>query len=359
MANWKIRNKVEPAFDGALMDARFIRAGMFIVRTKSQRNSIKSLYRDLSSQTTTLCFVEGDSAIYKLINNPTSDFTSDSDWLGLTFQSSALSPVGNWDKDNNIIVLSDAGAAGRDGEFYFVSDSPTATVVTYPGLFGGNPVTVSNGMYVVSVGSGWIIVSNATTWDAISKPSVITDYVNGIVISHSHTISDITGLLAALDTKYDIDDIGDHSVPFIDVPDEKISDIAFLRQFYYTRDEVDSIVDGIISGGGAGIGSGVVTTSSSTLVFNFTSKSMMTFTGSVPLSGSKTFSFINVSLATRFEFLFEISSLVTSFDISAFFTSDSRVTSTIWEPLLVGKYKMVGTYDGTKWWIDISQGIYI
>jgi len=70
---WYIRAEMQPAFDGPLIENRFIKAGLFIVRTKAQRNGIKALFRKLDTSTTTLCLVEADSIIYKLINNPAGD----------------------------------------------------------------------------------------------------------------------------------------------------------------------------------------------------------------------------------------------------------------------------------------------
>jgi hypothetical protein len=247
MQKHPFRSEIYPAFDGGLLDNNYVKGGVFIRKTKALRNAIGPLYRRLDSSTATLCFVEADNVLYKLINNP-SGTTTDADWTPISFANSALIPVGNWDKDNTDPVLTDAGAAGRTGEFYFVVDAPTATVVTHAGLFGGNPTSVSNGMYIVSVGTAWIPVSNAATWDAMAKPAVITDYVNGTVISHQHSIADILDLQTELDSKFDIEDTADHTIDFDTVPDEGIVEVEFLKAWYYNKEDVDQLLDEYTSG---------------------------------------------------------------------------------------------------------------
>lgn len=245
---WKIRSEMQPAFDGALLDNQYVKGGIFIKKTKALRNAIGVLYRKLSSDTTTLCYVENDNIIYKLVNNPTTASTTDSDWEALSLSSSSLTPVGNWNADNTDPALTDAGAAGREGEFYFVTGAPTATDVTHAGLFGGVVTSVSDGMYVVSVGTAWIVVSNAATWDALSKPAAITDYVNGTVIEHEHTIAQVSGLSDALADKYDSSNTADHTIDFASVSDTAIIELEFLKTWYYSKTDIDSMIESTLAG---------------------------------------------------------------------------------------------------------------
>lgn len=251
MANWRIPSVMEPNFDGGLMNAKFLIGGVRNVKTKAQRNAIKYLYRDLSAVETTMVFVEADSMLYRLINNPTSDTTQDSDWQMTSLGGiSTFSPVGQWDSNNLSPVLKDSDAAGRNGEFYFVMNTPVSTVVTDPELFGGQPTSVVDGNMVVSVGTKWVVVSSSVTWNSIAKPQVITDYENGIVIAHSHLASDITDLGGILDAKYDIGDTADHTVDFDTVPDTALVEVEFLKKWYYTANDVNEIITGITGGAG-------------------------------------------------------------------------------------------------------------
>ena len=82
---WKLPDVLEPKFDGGLIHNRFVKAGLFIVKTKTQRNTqITKNYRQLDGNFTTLCYISGDS-IYELINNPSTETTQDSDWQRLDF----------------------------------------------------------------------------------------------------------------------------------------------------------------------------------------------------------------------------------------------------------------------------------
>lgn len=256
------RATIEPGFNGGLMLDKFLIGGVRIVATKAQRNAIPFLSRRLDAEASTLCIVTSEQRIYQLLNNPTGN-TSDSDWNVFELGAgSAFRPVGDWDSSNSDIVLSDTGAAGRNGEFYFVKNTPTPTTVQFDDLFNNEPTEVVNGDLVVSVGNRWILVKSSVTWDSISKPSVITDYVDGIVIAHSHAMSDITGLTDALATKFDVDSLADTTADFDDVPDDAPVGVGFLRQWYYTTSQVytkaevynktetytKSEVDGLIAG---------------------------------------------------------------------------------------------------------------
>ena len=248
MAEYK-RDVLVPAFDGGLINAKYLIGGFFVLKTRTQRNSLKKLYRFLDGVNTTMCFVSGDNTIYELINNPDSDTTQDSDWRIAVSIQSGLRPIGAWDANNAdpTIFDSDAVEVGA-GFFYIVTGALSPTLVTIPGLFGGAATTVKNGDLVVSNGTIWFVSSPSATWDSISKPQVIVDYVDGIVISHEHEITDISGLQFALDEKYDSGDVAPLDVDFDTIPDNSIIALGFLKQYYYRKSETYSKdeVDGLI-----------------------------------------------------------------------------------------------------------------
>lgn len=245
MSFWPIRSEIRPAFDGGLLQSHFLIGGIHVVQNKTQRNSINLLRRKLDATTTTLAIVLDDNKIYRLISNPTTNLTTDSNWQEFTLgETSSFRPIGEWDADNDAPVLQDSGALGLNGQFYFVTNAPTQRNVTYTGLFGGITETVTNGDLIVSVGDKWIVVTSSVNWDAIQKPVSITNYVNGIVIAHTHLAADITDLAGLLDAKYDVGDTADHLADFATVPNTKIVEVEFLRQHYYTIQQVNNIVAG-------------------------------------------------------------------------------------------------------------------
>lgn len=244
---WLIRSEMQPAFDGGFIQSKFLIGGIFVVKSKAQRNAIHILNRRLDASTTTLVVVSDENRIYRLVSNPNSLTTADINWeVFFIGQTSSFRPVGTWDADNNILILSDADALNRNGEFYFVSDAPTQRTVQYPTLFGGIAVDVVDGDLIVSVGNKWSVITSTVQWDALSKPQSITDYVNGIVIAHTHTIANIDSLQVTLDAKFDSGDVADSNIDFALVPNASIVDVEFLRQFYYTKVETSGI--GVIDG---------------------------------------------------------------------------------------------------------------
>lgn len=238
------RSEIRPGFNGGLLQAQYLIGGVHIVLNKTQRNNINFLRRKLDASTTTLAFVASENRIYKLINNPNTNTTSDSDWEVVSLgDTSAFRPIGLWDADNDDPVLQDTDANGRNGQFYFVDNAPTQRNVTYTGLFGGQTETVVNGDLIVSVGDKWVVVSSSTTWGSLQKPQVIDDYVNGIVISHTHMAADITDLNTLLDQKFDDSDLADLNIDFDLVPDSAITSVEFLRKYYYTKSEINDLID--------------------------------------------------------------------------------------------------------------------
>ena len=250
---WRIKSKMEPDFEGGLLHNDFVQASVFIRVTKAQRNAIGSLLRDKSTSLTTLCFVTNDQVFYELINNPTSESTQDSDWKSISQVSGGgnIIPIGNWDISNTDPVLADTGAVNINGNFYYAIGAPNPVDVTIPGLFLGQTKQIINNDFIMSMGTHWEVIQNATTWESLNRPQVIIDYENGIVIAHLHEIGDVNGLATALADKYDADDLADMVLDYVNVPDSGIVNVAFLRKHFYdktvlyTKDDINSIVSQI------------------------------------------------------------------------------------------------------------------
>jgi hypothetical protein len=242
---------IEPNFDGGLIHNDWIKGTIFIKITRAQRNAIGPLFRSLQNDNTTACLVIEDGVIYKLINNPTTQDTTDSDWapaISVANADTQIIPIGTWDITNTNPVLQDTDANGINGNFYYVQGAPNLTDVTIPGLFQNTTTQVINKDWILSVGTHFVALSNTTTWDNLNRPQSIIDYENGTVIGHTHTLSEVIGLISALAEKYDENDLADMVLDFADVPDSSIGNVAFLRKhfydksFVYSKDEVDILL---------------------------------------------------------------------------------------------------------------------
>lgn len=236
-----------PGFDAPLLPDQFsVKAGFYTVKTITQRNNIKAAYRKLDGFSNTLVFVSDTNRLYKLINEPGTSTTTDLDWEEIILGTEGgVEPVGEWDPTLNSPALTDAGALNRNGEFYFVINAGTGYNFLDPDLFEGALTEVFNGDWIISVGDKWTVLRPTVTWDQITKPQSIVDYVAGTVIAHNHIIGDITGLQTALDVKYDVDDTADHTADFNTVPDADIVEVEFLKTHYYRRSEVDAAISSL------------------------------------------------------------------------------------------------------------------
>ncbi len=248
MAVQYLATQFGPGFDAPLLpDQFYVKAGFYTVKTITQRNNIKPAYRKLDGFTSTIVFVADTNRLYKLINEPGTTTTSALDWEEIVLGTSAgISPVGEWDPTLNSPALTDAGASGRNGEFYFVINAGTGYNFIDANLFEGALVEVFNGDWIISVGDKWTVLRPTVTWDQITKPQSIVDYVSGSVIAHEHTIGDITGLTTALDAKYDSSDTADHTIDFSSVPDTAIIELEFLKTHYYTAGEINTVISNTI-----------------------------------------------------------------------------------------------------------------
>ena len=100
----RIYTELEPAFEGGIVHNDFIKAGMFVRQTEAQKLLIKKGYRVLDGENTTLCMVTGGlvALTYKLINNPSTADTQESDWELINTTNSAVAPVGEFDVYTNL-----------------------------------------------------------------------------------------------------------------------------------------------------------------------------------------------------------------------------------------------------------------
>jgi hypothetical protein len=199
----KLNTFLEPNYDGALMHARHTNGGFRIAQNQGQMLSIPFLYRTER----TIVFLQDSKILYQLKTPiPTSATTTMNDWEPIELGgASSFRPVGEWDPNLNEPYISDATAAGRNGDFWFIKNTSLQTPFTFssdPVIFEGNEVTLVDGNMVVSVGGYWVAISQTTTWDAMVKPAVINEYVAGIGTHknfHTHLAAEITDLETYLD----------------------------------------------------------------------------------------------------------------------------------------------------------------
>jgi hypothetical protein len=272
--------KQEPAFNGALIDNDWIGAGLFVRQTNAQKLAIGKDFRVLDGDTTTIVMVTGGSEplTYKLINNPDTEATQESDWQLLpSGGGSAVEPVGEFDAVTGFIVpsttsLQDTDAVGNNGQYYVVTQAPTGITDTYAGLFRGLEVTLFDGDFVLSVGDYYAVVRPASTWDSIGVPQVVQDYVNGTVIAHNHTIAQVTGLTGALGLKYDVSNVASDLIDYDNNAGDELANKDFLDTYYYRKygtgldkslttysaSEIDALVVGVGAGSGLSAGAGSV-----------------------------------------------------------------------------------------------------
>jgi hypothetical protein len=246
----KIRGPLVPGGDYQAVDGKFVKGGFHAVLTLQQMLNMPSWLRILDAENTTVVYVANDNVLYELINEPGTPATTLTDWdvisIGGGDTDRVINLVGEWNADNTTPVLQDSGATGITGDAYVVIGAPSPTDVTHAGLFGGATKNVVNGDYVISVGTMWITLKTAVTWEGINKPQAIVDYVAGTVIAHTHDISDINGLQDELNLKFIASSALQRAADIGAALDAEITSFGFVDQNYarkddaYTKTESDS-----------------------------------------------------------------------------------------------------------------------
>lgn len=257
---WKISDVMEPNFDGALLENRFIRGSLFIVNNITQRNNIGPLYRLKNDSTTTMCYVVADGLFYELVNDTNAAVTSNDDWQVVQIASSqAVVPVGEWNAVTNNVVdtnqpLTDLDAENANGNFYYPVGIIGTTNIQHDGLFRDQNVAISPGDWIISVGSYWTVSRQSAQWETLNRPQSIVDYENGIVQFHTQEISTIVGLTTALDQKYDVSNLAEQDKGPGDQPSDRLVSLfyldsyAYAKDLTYTREQVDALLANVVNG---------------------------------------------------------------------------------------------------------------
>lgn len=104
-----------------------------------------------------------------------------------------------------------------------------------------------------------------------------------------------------------------------------------------------------------------VDTSGPTITLNFANNGSRVFNSDSTLGSPATVGRSNDSNAVYFEWTFIISNVLAVLTFTGFKMSDVRWSpgSEEWEPAETGKYKAVGTHDGSDWLLDISAAPYV
>lgn len=100
---------------------------------------------------------------------------------------------------------------------------------------------------------------------------------------------------------------------------------------------------------------------SGAITLNFKNASDVIFYGSAQISANKVISFSNSTNATKLTFLFDLSGTQTLTFPSSCLMNDIRWNSgtKVWSSLEAGKYKAFANFDGTNWYLEISQSPFI
>ncbi len=243
---WEIASRIVPKWaDGTILDSSAVAGGVYVVKNKEERNLISRFQRVLTNRYSTLTYVVSERTFYELINNPTTSVTQDSDWSPIVSNVDILQPLGTWDPTSNTPSLSDSIAPDFEGNFYFVDNAGTNFDFTDPNLFAGETTDLADGDWVISNGARWFRIKNRNvTWSNIfGIPSNVLLLAQGQVISHLHEISDINGLADALAGKLKTSDVASTTTDFALVPDSKIINLAFLKKYFYTKVEIQDLLN--------------------------------------------------------------------------------------------------------------------
>lgn len=243
---WEIASRIVPKWaDGTILDSSAIAGGVYVVKNKEERNLISPFQRVLTNRYSTLAYVANETTFYELINNPPTSVTQDNDWSPIVSNVDILQPLGTWDPTTNTPTLSDSIASEFEGNFYFVDNAGANFDFTDSSLFAGETTDLADGDWIISNGARWFRIKNRNvTWSNIfGIPSNVLLLAQGQVISHLHEISDINGLADALAGTLKIPDVASTTTDFALVPDSKIINLAFLKKYFYTKVEIQALLD--------------------------------------------------------------------------------------------------------------------
>jgi hypothetical protein len=257
MHNWEINVPIAPKGDHHSHYSIFQKGGVFVTRSIARRNSIPVNRRQLDQDWSTVVMVitPPNVTMWRLINEPGTLYTTNSDWAKIETDlnlHSGLFMKGFWNPDNQSESIIFDNDPAQMGWFYVVTGVPEATQdIQIQGLFGGQITTVSNGGYVIYDGSKYRVqnIDYGVTWNTLQGiPDVIDEYTQGTVIAHVHHIDDIEGLDDQLNEKIDSNDIITVEEG-INGPDEKVTSLMFVKNFFFTKQEIEELIAQGITGG--------------------------------------------------------------------------------------------------------------
>jgi hypothetical protein len=222
--------------------------GVHFVEDKVSRNAIPLAFRMLGMWAVIRGGSSAATTIWELITNPTTETTTDAHWkkvdLGGDFNSS-LQFISTWDPSTQAPFID---GVGTPGHFYWVINANDGVTVNSPNMFGGVPTTVYTDdliVYNASI-SQWQRKpngGNAITWESLpGKPTTFPPQ------AHQHSITDVVGLQAAIDSKVSLSTV----IPNRNlVPEDEDHMIVRLQH-------VKELIERSSLGGGGGGGTGFV-----------------------------------------------------------------------------------------------------
>ena len=100
-----------------------------------------------------------------------------------------------------------------------------------------------------------------------------------------------------------------------------------------------------------------IVTTTATIDLPFASKVERTFSGATTILAGKTWTISTSTAALRFTLVFTMNGAYTHTFPVGFQSTDALYNNTtrVWTSLESGKYKVVGTYDGTNWILDFTR----
>lgn len=101
-----------------------------------------------------------------------------------------------------------------------------------------------------------------------------------------------------------------------------------------------------------------VSTAGATITLDLDGMPKAVFVGSASFATAKVLAVSNPTNAIELTFLYQITDLAGTLDLSSFITNDALVSSGIWTAFDIGRFRLKAFFDGTVWWIDEINGPY-